>query len=900
MGDGVTPSRGRTRTSTWSSDCKDCRAEQRAQQAGGRSRSATAGKPAADLSFEYSSNWAERALERGNSRSDRCERHRKIHSRTIRALSVPYVDLRVIGEVTDPENPRGPLGALGPLPTLHKQRAVEVDLAEFEFGMTDQDVLNILDGLVDHQVAIVEAGTGTGKSTFMPFRLMNPPDGAAFRPTANGPIVVTEPRRPAATGVARFVGEELGHNCKRRGCQRHHGPDCQVGYQVSGDRRWDSACELIYATDGTVINWLRDGQLARFGMVIIDEAHERSENIDVILAQLRALLSQHEHLRVIVTSATLDREFFIAYFGGADRVFQYNVPAAKSFGYGVPLFINSKVDEALIEHGLAISSEFAFPGWAEAASGVDGGAFEDLRETTRKLAKLRCVDEIEMDDWRDRMPEAVVRQVVAIAAGTDRGDILAFLPTKRIIQDVVEKVQRELGRRKLSFDVFPLHSTSPPEIAQLAITAPKPGAKRRVWVSSNLAETSLTVKGLRFVVDSGLICQSEWDTEIASGSFPIKHHSQSGLRQRWGRVGRDMPGCVFPLYTPAQFLQLDKNTPPESSLVNLEAYLMKILASGLSADGLALPGGFSDETVNLDEAGRDNVDGFRREIERARRALALSGALDGDGHLTSFGRELERFSGEGSHALALMLSDQLACVHEVALALTVLGQGRLAGRKQDSILWVDEDWPLAWRVRAAQAHRALTIGCEDDLDVLLRVVSLWQKAPRKAEWCATWWVNEQALRTALKAVEDRVEGLSASMKKDAARNIEPALGGRVRAVMSRAMVSARYIRVGDRRYRAEDGSETEEATLGRGQFTEPADRVLALKRFRPSRSDEAAGPARISHAVRLADWAVLDGPGSDEIGFDLALKAAANLPPLDVVSKDSVFIEAAMALRPYG
>ncbi len=878
MDEGIgAPRRGSASTALWSSECKDCQAERRAAAAGPKRRGRLGREGA--TSFDYSAGWASRTLERGQSRSDRCERHRRIHAMAVRAIAVPYVDLEVIGEVADAANPSGPLGGLGPLPVLHTRTERQVDLGPFEFGMSDADVLTILAGLAEKRVAVIEAGTGTGKSTFMPFRLMNPPPGARYRPVDFGPIVVTEPRRAAATGVSRYVGEELCFGCDSRRCERHIGPGFPVGYQVSGEKRWDSACELIYVTDGTMINWVRDGQLAKIGTVIIDEAHERSENIDIILAQLREQLEQHEHLRVIITSATLDRDFFVSYFGGPERVFHHSVPAAKSFGYGTPLFIDLDLDQRILENGTSISPEIHFPGWASAGPTAGGAPPEDLRATTRKLAQLRCVDEIAITAWRREMPAAVVKQVVAIAAGTVWGDILAFLPTNRMIQDVVEQIEDALADKKLAFDVYPLLSTTAPETAKKAIAARSRGDRRKIVISSNLAETSLTVKGVRYVVDSGLICQAEWDSDLASGSFPTKPHSQSGLRQRWVGVGRDAPGWVFPLYTAEQFLQLAKNTAPESAQVNLETFYMKLISSGLDLDQAALPGSFVDEAVALDEAGKHYVDVFARESARARRALALTGAVDGDGHLTDFGRELERFSGDGARAVAMMLADQLACVHEVALALEVLGEGLLTGDKNDRILWIDPDWPILWRVRAAQAHQGLAAGCRDDLDVLLRVASLWQTVPNRRQWADSWWINEPALVSALEASARRLEALSAAMKKQAARPVSMGLAGRARAVLSRALVSSRFRRAGERSYRAEDGAEPEQVTLSPGQFAEPMERILALNRFRRGgQGGDAPRPAEISHIVEMLDWADITGPGSDDIGFDLILRAERHLP----------------------
>lgn len=894
MDDGVTEgmARGFATTLVWESGCKDCQAERRAAREGRT--------PSKSTKFEYSGSWAARKLDRGQSRSDRCERHRQEHARVIQALAVPYVDLKVIGEVADPKNPTGPLGGLGPLPVRHQARSEKVALEKFEFGMSDADILKLLDGLSQKRVAIVEAGTGTGKSTFMPFRLMNPPPGASLHLTKFGRIVVTEPRRAAAIGVARYVGEELCFGCDSRTCTRHVGPGFPVGYQVRGEKCWDNACELIYATDGTVINWVRDGELARIGTVIVDEAHERSENIDIILTQLREQIRRHQHLRVVITSATLDEAFFASFFG-RENVFTLSVPPKKSFGYGVPLFVGAQIDDRTIQSGLTIDTTpqpISFQGWLpEGPLGMDGKP-EDLQETTRALEKLRCATEISIAEWRKRegMPTAVVNQVVAIAKGTEFGDILAFLPTNAVIDWAVEEIKAQLDGS--AFDVYPLLATTPRGISDKALAPRKPGQRRKIVVSSNLAETSLTVKGVRYVVDSGLICSEEWDPNIASGSLPTKPHSQAALRQRWGRVGRDAPGWVFPLYTIDQFLSLPRNTSPESTRSNLEEFYMKLAAAGADLAEAVVPGDFVPEQSAVDDDALRHVKTFQAESQRARRVLKLTGVLDGDGDLTTFGRELERYPGAGTHALALMLADQLACVHEVALALEVVGAGRLVGPRDDCVLRWDREWPTAWRVRAAQAHRGLAVGCKDDLDVVLRIFFLWQStaAKRRRSWCQKWSINEGALNSIWSAVMETVDSLSAAMKQDASRPIELGLAVRARAILSHSMISARYRRTEGYRFRAEEGNSDEEAIFGYGRLMEVPDRILAFRRFRvESGGDEVRVPF-ISHFVAMLDWAEIDDSNPDGLAFELIRRIAEHAPASSEGGKDALSLLEALPI----
>ena len=885
--------RGTSITSVWQASCKDCVAEQMSF-----SKKKKKSPHEASLSFEYSDRSASRSLETGNTRSDRCERHRRSHRHAIRALAVAYVDLKVLGEVADPMHPNGPLGGLGRLPIVHKRREHSVVLDGFSFGMSDEDVLTILDGLKDKKVAVVEAGTGTGKSTFMPFRIMNPPLEAQMNLTKSGPIVVTEPRRAAATGVARFVGEELcfGHNSQT--CDHHVGSGYPVGYQVSDDKNWDSACDLIYVTDGTMINWIRDGRLSKIGLVIIDEAHERSENIDIILAQLREKINEFKHLRVIITSATIDSDFFISYFGGPEKVFHYSVPEKKAFGYGVPLFVGADINDDILVNGLTIGSatdgdnnSLTYSGW-EAGGAIDNHSEqEDLRGHTVILEKLRCVDKMPFDEWKENipkktamelMPKAVAKQVCAIANGTDWGDILAFLPTRDLIVKAIKLIEEQLLETQLEFDVYPLLGSEPEKKIKQAIAARSRGDKRKIVVSSNLAETSLTVSGVRYIVDSGLICQSTWDHDLVTGSLPTKPHSQSGLRQRWGRVGRDSPGWVFPLYTSEQFLALPKDTPPGSTRVNLEAFSMKLIAAGIDLNETPLPAGFVPEAATFDAASQQNIANFNKELKRAQNTLSKIGATDSDGHLTEFGRDLDRFRGEGTHGLALMLADQMACVHEVAFALEVIANGLLVGHGDNCILRINRKWPSAWRVAAAKCHRGLAVGCEDDLDLLLRVLSHWQKSDEPDQWCRTWWVNGSALRKAEAAVKQTVKLLSAAIKGEAWRDIELSLSNRAKAVLTHALSGYQFEKVDDNLYRLFSSEESEIVELSRSLLVQPGPKFLALQRYRRAASNTDGNPRPIiSHTINCVPWVNLNEPSGDNLGLQMVIQSVQNLRDID-------------------
>ncbi len=856
MGDEIAPPRrGHSHTSMRVAVCKDCQREIEAlERAIAEADPPQAKKLRKELrgksdSFAYTENDAMRKLDRGGSRSDRCVRHRREHGKQTEGMAVAYVDLATVGEVADRDNPTGPLGGLGPLPAAHEPNSARQNLSDFEFGMNDQDIVEILELLRDHQVLVLKAGTGTGKSTFGPYRLMDPPTeeeceerGISVPPrgiyqlTTAGPIVVTEPRVAAATGVATFVGTKLSGTGV--------GPGYPVGYQVSGDRNHDDGCQLVFVTDGTMINWLREGRLSRIGTVIVDEAHERSTNIDFIMGYLCRDLAKYPHLRVIITSATFDTDFYQEYFGGSDVVAVKEVPAVKSVGYGMPLFpgldtptdrekaffsesgwdaelwpvVDEPVDEQRFIHThwptrLAPPlNKHEVENTDLVAEGGDVGYEEDLHETTAKLLPLRFDGHVPVEDWQDKMPDVLADFVIGLAKALDEGevfgDILGFLPTGKTIGYACEKIEAALGNRA---DVFALLSSLSDKKKDEALSARKKGAKRKIVISTNLAETSLTVEGVRFVVDSGLIAQSEWDPELATGGIPTKPHSQAGIRQRWGRVGRKAPGWVFPLYTKEQFAGRDKDTPPGSARENLEALIMTARLGGIDdVKAFPWPAAFEPTGAPLDVAAQEARKTFLLELDRADLALRGGGAVDDDGHPTAFGREVSRFSGFGStaSAVSILYADRLACVPEVATILALLEDARLVG--QNGLLVDDYGWPAEWRLEAARRHRGLATLAEDDAHLVLLICAAWERADeeappwqdsdRRRAWARRWWVSNEVLLAAIQRRQEALAVLSPAMKEEVKRFVEPALLDRARGVIGRTMGAMAYQRDGDGSY----------------------------------------------------------------------------------------------------
>jgi HrpA-like RNA helicase len=795
-------------TVSWSGQCKDC------------------GRRGENGGFVYPDSWVRAMSERGGTKSDRCPACRKRHSRAVQAMAVPYLDIDVIAEVPDRTDPRGPLGGLGPLPPAHERFSSKSDLSRFDFGLRDADIRMLLRGLEDRQVAVVTAGTGSGKSTFLPYRLLIPPTDGDLHLTDIGPIVVTEPRRLAAIECATFVAKELLGS-------PHVGAGCDIGYRVKGAEAFDSACRLLYVTDGSLINWLRDGSYERFSTIIVDEAHERSRNIEAVLGVLKSVLPQHPRLRVIIASATIDADAFTSFFGGEEHVVRLDIQAEKEWGYGQPLWPGESID---VRH----------PDWTAPDGSPRLHDGRSLPHVTRQVAECRVREEaLPVEQWRQKMPSEVAKQVVALLRGTDWGDVLAFLPTRPLIEECVAAIRKATTAEEVT--VHELLASTPPALQELALAIPAAGEPRRVIVSTNIAETSMTIDGISFVVDSGLICQQEWTTDTASSSFPSVPHSQDGLRQRWGRVGRKAPGWVLPLYTREQFESFAEHTPPETVRGNLESYVLTAKAIGID-DPLELPSVTLHSAGAGDDQQATQADHYRREVKRAKRALAARGHIDGDGDVTHAGAELLAYSGEPGEAGAMVLADELACPIETATALVLLGGRALIG----GLLRFDPRWPAAVRDAARRSHETLCDGCHDDLDVALRVWAAWEAAVDRKAFCDLHRIDGAILRSAAKRRADKLEFLSPGRRSAVDEAVRPELSGRVRVVLARAYADQTFTGA-DGSWHLVSGEQRLGGYLpGRGSRGGDRGRIVALGRRTTMAG--ADGPAYLSSIVDVEEW----------------------------------------------
>jgi ATP-dependent helicase HrpA len=431
----------------------------------------------------------------------------------------------------------------------------------------------ILRAIRDHQVVIIAGETGSGKTTQIPKICLELGRGVG------GQIGHTQPRRLAARTVAERIAEELGSPLGET-----------VGYQVrfTDVSAGDTLIKLM--TDGILLAEItRDRDLRRYDTLIIDEAHERSLNIDFILGYLRELLPRRPDLKVIITSATIDPDRFAAAFGGA--------PVVEVSGRTYPVEVRYRPPEEDADQGQAISD---------------------------------AIGELS-------------------AAGP--GDILVFLSGEREIRDTADLLS---GRERL--EVLPLYSRlSAADQYKVFQRRPASSYTRRVVLATNVAETSLTVPGIRYVIDPGTARISRYSYRTKVQRLPIEPISQASANQRKGRCGRTADGICIRLYSEEDFESRPEFTDPEILRTNLASVILQMAAIGLG-DIPAFP------FIDPPDA-RNIADGLT--------LLAELNAFSG-GRITGLGRKLARLPVDPRIGRMILEADRNGCTREVLIIAAAL------------------------------------------------------------------------------------------------------------------------------------------------------------------------------------------------------------------------------------
>lgn len=454
----------------------------------------------------------------------------------------------------------------------------------------------------DHQVVIVAGETGSGKTTQLPkicLELGRGGPGEDGRPRMIGH---TQPRRIAARSVAERIASELGTELGDL-----------VGYQVRFTDKTSKQSRVKLMTDGILLAELqRDRLLRRYDTIIIDEAHERSLNIDFLLGYLRQLLPKRPDLKLVITSATIDPERFAEHF--ADARTGEPAPIIEVSGRTYPVEVRY-----------------------------------------RPLMDLPEDDEDGEPIVRDQT-EAIVDAVKELSA-EGPGDILVFLPGEREIRDTAEALA-PLGEGIRGVDVLPLFSRLS-AAEQHRVFAPAKGSRRRVVLATNVAETSLTVPGIRYVVDTGVARISRYSARTKVQRLPIEPISQASANQRSGRCGRVAAGIAIRLYAEEDFDARPEFTDPEILRTNLASVILQMTSLGL---------GDIERFPFVEPPDRRNVQAGTQLLEEL--GAVTSGARQGE--LTKVGRRLARLPIDPRLGRMLLEAERLGCVRDVLVIVAAL------------------------------------------------------------------------------------------------------------------------------------------------------------------------------------------------------------------------------------
>jgi ATP-dependent helicase HrpA len=438
----------------------------------------------------------------------------------------------------------------------------------------------------DHQVVIVAGETGSGKTTQLPKICLELGRGT------NGIIGHTQPRRIAARSVAERIASELGTELGDL-----------VGYQVRFTDRTSRRSRVKLMTDGILLAELqRDRQLRKYDTIIIDEAHERSLNIDFLLGYLKRLLPRRPDLKLVITSATIDVERFAQHF---------DAPVVEVSGRTYPVEIRYRPLMALDEE--------------------DEEGEVVVRDQT----------------------EAIVDAVKELSA-EGRGDVLVFLPGEREIRDTADALA-DLPRT----EILPLYSRLT-AAEQHRVFSSHGNATRRVVLATNVAETSLTVPGIRYVVDTGVARISRYSVRTKVQRLPIEPISQASANQRSGRCGRVEAGIAIRLYSEEDFASRPEFTDPEILRTNLASVILQMTSLGL---------GDMNRFPFVEPPDRRNVTAGVQLLDELG---ALVPSKGGDGRLSKVGRRLARLPIDPRLARMILEAERLGCVREVIVIAAAL------------------------------------------------------------------------------------------------------------------------------------------------------------------------------------------------------------------------------------
>ena len=545
---------------------------------------------------------------------------------------------------------------IGSMNLLEKEKLIKNQIQQEKQNLPiyeyKQEILKLIK---DKKILIIEGETGSGKTTQIPQYLYE--NGFCDN---NKKICVTQPRRVAAMSVASRVAYEMGVKCGH-----------EVGYSIRFEENVSPMTKIIYMTDGIFLRYLlSDNLLNEFSVIMIDEAHERSIQTDIIFGIIKTLIEKREDLRIIISSATLSTLKFKNYFSEAEII---KVPGRR---YPVDIYYTKSPEPDYIEAAVITSLQI----------------------------HISQAEELFDDD-------------------NSGGDILVFLTgqeeielAKRMINNQIKKLRGKIP----NCVVLPIYAALPSE-EQAKIFMPVSKGERKIILATNIAETSITINGIGYVIDSGFCKQMCYDPRTGLETLAVTPISKANANQRAGRAGRVRPGKCFRLYTSSSFQnELEDNNVPEIQRNNLISMILLMKSLGIN---------------NLLDF--DFMDSPPHEILiKALEQLYALGALNSEGVLTQTGLKMIQFPIDPSLTKCIISSIKYNCLKEILTIVSMLSIG-------SSIYYDSPDD----KNNSNKAHSMFEHN-EGDHFALLQIYNEWEETDFSNIWCTENYIHPKAMQKA--------------------------------------------------------------------------------------------------------------------------------------------------------
>ena len=505
----------------------------------------------------------------------------------------------------------------------------------------------ILDSLAKHQVIIVQSPTGSGKTTQIPVILHE----AGY--SDNGIIAVTQPRRIAALSVSEFISKQLGTSYPGL-----------VGYKMHFEDKTDLTTKIKIMTDGILLQEMKlDPMLNKYSVIMVDEAHERSLNIDFVLGLLKRVLKVRHDLKIIVSSATMNAEKFSTYFDGSPIVTIDTITYPVTVIYDPPT----------------------------------------IPASTQTLTA------------QEALLSKITNTIDRILYNKTDGDILVFLPGEKSIKDCISRLYSSSFARKIQ--IIPLYGRLPKE-EQEKVFDPAPFGRKKVIISTNIAETSVTIDGITSVIDSGLAKLNFYNPHTFTSSLIETPVSKASCNQRRGRAGRTQSGTCYRLYPRKDYDTRESYTTEEIFRTDLSEVVLRMAELGIT------------DFETFDFISQPQKDGIRGAVE----TLKMLKALNNDNTLSSIGKLMVLFPlpPRVSRIIVESILKYPDVLHEVLIAAAFLST------HSPFVL------PQGEEVDARKAHHSFR-DIQGDFVSYVKLFKTYQSQKNKEQFCKKNYLDEKVM-----------------------------------------------------------------------------------------------------------------------------------------------------------